>query len=722
MADTSQSSAAPRIIENEHGPIAPSQSKLITSSDPLSGVLDRSWVSNAFMIPDAAFTDAETKINRYWTTAAMKFTDTQLGGSIGINPRYQFCQYSDVPNTGRVRSRKQVSISDFSGDYGMGRQYSEFIDDAAQRIYMTFGVPQYNSLFQFFARAYESHQMTMARTGRAPSAFYTAGKFIGAGMLVTAFPILSAVILVGKVYNFLFGTAKSKFYSLKPTMHLYWSTVNTLAQAMAVNRGLAPKLLGSDEQQREGKLYVLDDAYLTALSDFMPGIFRDVGFGLKTFDVYAIANRAQRVADVIWREEYEELNADGSNATNWTSYLKKQMTGSGAHGSPITDTQGNPTIGAQVDHAVQSTVLFEKFMNGLAAVEGFFSGQDDTDVGVETDFRADMVDDKGNLKSDSGFAKYGYEFLQQVDAQLHDGALFATFMVNHTGPQSENWSNAVVESELSQKVNGAISTIAEARFSAAEGNVIGGIVKEVAGAVTSTVEGLVSGVTAGLSDTLRGLAGAGYIDIPKHWQSSSFSPTRSNYTIRLATPYGNPISMFMDLDIPMAMLMAGALPRSTGKSSYTAPFLCQIFDRGRCQIRLGMIEALSFTRGTTHLGFNDNGAALGIDVNFSVVDLSSIMHMPVSGGGILDGIDMTMDDDNILQDYIAVLTGQSIENQIYAIPKAKIRFATAALQLSKITSPAYMASAFGSTLAADMWRLFTRKTASVDATGATLAQ
>ena len=68
------------------------------------------------------------------------------------------------------------------------------------------------------------------------------------------------------------------------------------------------------------------------------------------------------------------------------------------------------------------------------------------------------------------------------------------------------------------------------------------------------------------------------------------------------------------------MLLAGILPLSTGKASYTSPFLCQLYDRGRLQIRLGMIESLSITRGTTNLAFDKHGQALGIDVTFSVVE------------------------------------------------------------------------------------------------------
>jgi hypothetical protein len=179
------------------------------------------------------------------------------------------------------------------------------------------------------------------------------------------------------------------------------------------------------------------------------------------------------------------------------------------------------------------------------------------------------------------------------------------------------------------------------------------------------------------------------------------------------------------------MLLAGALPLSTGKSSYTSPFICELYDRGRCQIRLGMVESLSISRGTSNLAFNLKGNALALQVSFSVVDLSSILHMPIStgsltasttgavggaiaggavggpagalAGGAVGGVagealggafsgDMTLDEDNILCDYLAVLAGQDMYTQMYPMAKAKLIAAKRLAQARVLTSPAYWAS------------------------------
>lgn len=82
---------------------------------------------------------------------------------------------------------------------------------------------------------------------------------------------------------------------------------------------------------------------------------------------------------------------------------------------------------------------------------------------------------------------------------------------------------------------------------------------------------------------------------------------------------------------------------------------------------------------------------MAIDVSFSVMDLSSIMHMPISTGGLFEA-DMSMDQDNILMDYLAVLAGQDLYSQLYMLPRAKLKAAKQLRTVDRLTSPAYWAS------------------------------
>jgi hypothetical protein len=126
-------------------------------------IRDSDWVRQSFLVENSALEAVDLQ-NRIFTSASLKFTDTTPGGNFAINPVPQFTRTADIKVQGR-----------FSAGKGMGRYYSEAIDDNAQIIHMRFGVPQFNSLSTYFSDFYNSSAGQLARTGRATNAFYPLG-------------------------------------------------------------------------------------------------------------------------------------------------------------------------------------------------------------------------------------------------------------------------------------------------------------------------------------------------------------------------------------------------------------------------------------------------------------------------------------------------------------------------------------------------------------------
>jgi hypothetical protein len=196
-----------------------------------------------------------------------------------------------------------------------------------------------------------------------------------------------------------------------------------------------------------------------------------------------------------------------------------------------------------------------------------------------------------------------------------------------------------------------------------------------------------------------------------------------SYTINLVSPYGNPMSQMMNIHIPLACLLALALPLSTGKQSYTSPFLIEIYDKGRQQSRLAIVDSMSVTRGTGNLGFTNEGHVMAIDVSFTVKDLSSVLHMPIAqgisfsaaaagaiAGGALAGVvgaaggfglgaiaAGAFDEDTVFTDYMAVLGGMGLADQIYAWRKYKLNLTKTMANFSTWSSWAHWASWAGNT-------------------------
>jgi hypothetical protein len=145
------------------------------------------------------------------------------------------------------------------------------------------------------------------------------------------------------------------------------------------------------------------------------------------------------------------------------------------------------------------------------------------------------------------------------------------------------------------------------------------------------------------------------------------------YALTLISPYGNKMSQMINIYVPLCMLLAGVLPLSTGRQSYTSPFLVELYDKGRAQTRLGMIDTMSITRGVSNLGFNREGEAMAIDVAFSIKDMSSVLHMPiVQGFDILNPLNNIFDDDTVFSDYMSVLGSLSLNDVIYTSQRLKL--------------------------------------------------
>lgn len=640
-------------------------------------ILDKDWSQVAFMVPDEDLVSISDIKNKYFSTASAKFTDTRLGCNFGINPKPQWTRYADIRKRGRLADRKSVSISKVTGNHGMGSAYSEMIDDPSQKIYMRFGVFQFNSLVSFLSRAFDSSAIVLARTGRAPSAWFTLGKVVGTAIGVTQFPALYVTVTVGKGISWLIGRPTSKFCTLKPTMFAYWNTVNMLVNNHAVNEGFYKRVFAQDNPERLAQPYKIDYEQSQQLSGLLPDIFNSAGY----IDAFAVANKAQRLASQSFAEDYARLNSDNATATDFYGYLKRDNTGDGSHTTYISDKNGNATLGA--------------WLNELISFGNYYTADNTSDEGSapkqELDPRVKADEGSENSNKDSSYID---GILKAFDSELRDGGQFACFRVDYTGAMSESFSSTYGESELSRKLNDISQDLKSARFSLADGNIFGGILGDITAAVTQTAMGALEGVSMGLAGLIPGLGGSGFIDIPKHWQSSVANLPRGSYKIKLISPYNNPISRLINIWIPFYMLLAACLPRSIGKQGYTSPWYCQIFDRGRWQSRLAGIEGMTVTRGTSNLGFDLTGKALALDIDLSIVDLSSIMHIPISSGNIGD-LDVGLDEDNIASDYLNVLAGMDIYSQIYAIPKAQLR-ATKALQALKYkaTSPHFHAALF----------------------------
>jgi hypothetical protein len=414
--------------------------------------------------------------------------------------------------------------------------------------------------------------------------------------------------------------------------------------------------------------------------------------------MFAVANQAQVIANKVFMEEYDEI--DTGTQYDYTGYLKK---GSDQVSNHLV-REGLLSVNSSTHKSLSA------FINGVTMISDWFKPDDAGETTGKVELSPTIDPETGKFSEERAKdTALKATFTNYLDAEFRSGSQFAVFKVNYTSGVSESFTNSTKESEISQKLNQSVSQFRDLAFTAGSfkaPGATGEVLNAAAGGVADVLSGAISGLTFGLSDAVSSILSGTYIDIPKHWQSSDVSLPKANYSMTLISPYGNPYSLLHNIYIPIAMLMAGTLPLAGGKGAYTSPFICELYDRGKVQIRTGMIESLTITRGTSNLGFSVNNKPLAVDVSISVVDLSSIMSMPVAPAGIKDALasavgaanaaiggalgtyNPAIDEDAILSDYLAVLTGLDIYSQIYPVPKAMLNTAKAMIKANALSSPA----------------------------------
>ncbi len=637
-------------------------------------ILDREWFDLRFIPPSDKMHPVDAK-NRYYSTAADKFIDTRMGGSLAINPRAQFCQYSDI----RVKNRAHTGEVNINSvlDTGLGRFYSEVFEDNQQLIYMTFGLPRFNSLPDFFLSAIDYRDSYIANTGRLPTG-YDIGSFLGKGIMLAAFPLMTITIWSLKfVTKLALSNNSFDYYYLEPSMHMYWSGVNNIVTTLATELGLLiPELMpDGTEANKIGVPSKLDMGDIEAMKALAPDLLSDNNY----IDVFQIAIRPQVMANRMLLKEKELYDKGDISEYDFLGYVYEDGI-----------MKERKSAGAGSIDKTNYKISFKNFLDKLTSDGGLFGSEpEESKTKESSEANAKYTKDaKGMYPTKSTPEKESYmsKLTEAIDAGVKEGGMYAIFSVDYTGPISESFSNSVGNIDTGEKINSVASTARNMKFNLSGGNIAGETVKDVLDAGKNFLSGALDSVTFGLSNVIQTLTGSGYVDIPKKWESSDIQLPSITYNMELRRTYNTPLSAIRDELIPFAMMLNAVLPLSAGRSSHTSPYLCELFCKGVQHIKLGMITSVTITRGTGNLGFDKIKRPLGIDISFTVTDLSSIMTAPVNNS-MFDIFNVALEDDTPLNRYLAVVASRDLLTSKYMMPKVKLKASRLLMNLDQAMSP-----------------------------------
>ena len=678
------------------------RSKDKTIKDEIA-VTDGSWVSTGFLVKDKDL-DKPYNTLRFTSPADKKFVDTSMGGNISINCYPQFTRYCDIRTKGILNGRNDVKVNDLSGNIGMGEYYATTIDDNSTNVYFEFGVPEFNNIAFFLLSSIDYKQAVIANSGRSPI-FYNAGYVFGLGALFLAFPLITIGVLVAKAVfslgtNILGGGGKFDHYYLKPTMFTYWSTVNSLVTMMSTELGiLSPIFMKNKANPKNvGAPLGLDKKQLSAIRKLMPGLVTSGN----AINVHAMVARTQVMYSKYFLKKTKQLKSLGTSiiATDTNSTVS----------SFNIDNVTSEELSGNNDlwHKLKKTMKQDKRFDGEKTKPKDLKSVIDNLTTTQTSKDSkgnDVITSETSLINPDGSVPRGTRSedskswidnaVKTTSAVFNEGARYAVFRVDHLASTTESFSNSTTSVGLGDKINGLGKTWRELKVTAA--GMAPDFMKTAIAGVTDAVVGATSGLTLGLSDVVAGFLSGANIEVPKRWDSSSASFPSMSFKMQLVSPSAHPIAQLRNLYIPLASILAGALPLATGPRSHTSPFICNMFVRGRQRINLGMITSLSITRGTSNLPYNKQRRPLAIDVTFTVTDFYDVMSAPVTKDLLSTGNTM-FDDEAGINRYIQALCARDLYSTVHIFDRAKIKASralqTANLAMSPETAGAWVGDMF----------------------------
>ena len=250
-------------------------------------------------------------------------------------------------------------------------------------------------------------------------------------------------------------------------------------------------------------------------------------------------------------------------------------------------------------------------------------------------------------------------FMNTAFTKLFGSQATVPFFLDAETSISESFSNSTTESIVAQTVNGYSQAAREIQFimGSKDSN---GVLTSIGNAVTDVASNLASAVgdlgevVAGknilsrVANELTTIVTGGKIIFPEIWSDSEYDRSY-DITIKLRSPDPDPVSIFLNIYMPIILLISMAAPHQIGNSSnsYESPFLVRATYKSIFSCDLGIISSLSISKGGPG-NWNVFGQPTYADISLSIKDLYSSMFISKRMGLICNTAQM---------DYLATMAG-----------------------------------------------------------------
>lgn len=503
--------------------------------------------------------------------------------------------------------------------YGMGRCYGEIYESKQQVLYLTMGLPKFRNLQTWLQNATDKELAEMNDIGSV-SLMTKIGKLFSKGVsLAIELPWLP-IKWAANIINGIKDTKVTEYFYFRDNMPLYYRYVNTLLSEIAVGMGLygnGPSNSGDQQQSNDQNKGQPNNGAN------MPNSQKEK----YEHNLPAIMKGGPDIFSIMCRRS-ERLSSRAS------------ITRYAADGDELLEK------------------MHEKYTNANTS---------DTNPSIWDNIKTGLR-----------------HFWTGMETGALEGMNFLGFRIEKCEIANESFSNSTGESPLLATLNNEVSKKREMNLGAmAQGTGTAATainwVKKGQEMLNRTKEILSN--KSGVDATIAYMAsGNGYFDLPKQWSGSSGMSRSVTFNMKLrAKTGGDNVSIFQSIMIPVACLLAAALPRGVGDSTFTSPFIIRAFCKGMFAIPAGIISTLSITRGSGEFGWSLSKLPTVVDVSFTIDDLSPMLFLSIAGQSSWKACMQAFSNNTKMHEYINTLVGIGAKERYYILGQLKRRLATALL-------------------------------------------
>lgn len=509
--------------------------------------------------------------------------DTTLGGNDALNCYWQYNENDDIAHPFTTTKGSNTRDIGKLGHISMGRVYAETINAVQSILYLGFGVPEFNNL-----SAWQDNFYTEPYARGVSSNAWSAMVDVLSKAASTVFRAIRGVAEYYKItYGGQIDAPVTNFFAFKSTMPQYFGQVQSLLIILCSNMELMYGLVPIDEHDTSTAAQIQQQ--MSQMANGQGGIPEYITHYNLDFVKIMLRRAAYETGNPKVIEEADSLFAL-SELANWE---KKQD----GNKSPIQGDASNAATNTttKVGNNASALSILTLKQKGM----GWFGGP-----------------------------RWVSTFKSFV-AGIRDEMLFIGFRVERSNNSSESLSSSTQPSTIQQALNMILGSTRAYRQSGGGQDL--GLSGDLAVALTNKMGAfatLASKCTSLFGHGVAAAIGAGIsmADIPESWADSQFSKSYS-FNLQLIAPYGDPVTILQTLYVPLCCLLAGSAPRVTGLASYTSPFLCRAYCKGKFAIPMGIIDSLSIDRGASSHGWTHSQLPRTIDISFSIKDLTPNMPL-----------------------------------------------------------------------------------------------